>query len=572
MAVFDIISGLVAPPPDGAVAPAVQDAVRGSRPSEGSRPDGLQFGAFLRAASGERAAAPLLNAAAGGENTARTADPGPDAPVSAGLPPDSMRFAVPADAIALSPITPMAAETAVARLETAPGLAAADTGAIRNAPGLPAPAASEEAAGAMLPRVTTGPTSSEAGPGDTSSDPTLTGVVPGSEAVLAEVDLSALREGPAGMRGEAAVMQPDAAVQKSDVTGEGQSAQLRPGPRVMVQGFGPSAAAEAATQPDVAASRLQLSASPAEGRAASPPAGAGVPGADFAAQVTAQAASAQSIGGREAALDRHSRRADSGQTARPTGIQAVSNAAATAPGPNDFLKPAPTQPPQQQLSQPGQQSLPQTPAGNLPQSQSLPMPAASGGLEQFAAGLGLELGAGTNTAAPQGALSAPAAAGAEGTAPQTPQTPQQPAAPAMQVGLSIGKAAAEGRRSFTLRLDPPELGRVDVKLEMAADGQLRAQIRADSRETLDLLQRDARHLERALNDAGLKTDSGSLSFSLNQQGQQAGFGFGRPHDGAAGQAPGGGEEAEADGEIADAEQTDEIHFTAAQGDGIDIRI
>ncbi len=43
---------------------------------------------------------------------------------------------------------------------------------------------------------------------------------------------------------------------------------------------------------------------------------------------------------------------------------------------------------------------------------------------------------------------------------------------------------------------------------------------ADSQETLDMLQRDSRELERALQQAGLQTDTGSLNFSLRgQQGQ-----------------------------------------------------
>lgn len=40
-------------------------------------------------------------------------------------------------------------------------------------------------------------------------------------------------------------------------------------------------------------------------------------------------------------------------------------------------------------------------------------------------------------------------------------------------------------------------------------------------ETLELLQRDARGLERALQDAGLRTDSGSLNFNLRGDGQQS---------------------------------------------------
>jgi flagellar hook-length control protein FliK len=54
--------------------------------------------------------------------------------------------------------------------------------------------------------------------------------------------------------------------------------------------------------------------------------------------------------------------------------------------------------------------------------------------------------------------------------------------------------------------------------------------------TLDLLQRDARNLERILQDAGLQTDSGSLSFSLRNsggdaQGQSQGGGTGRGNRG-----------------------------------------
>src|SRR3546814_9101110 len=60
---------------------------------------------------------------------------------------------------------------------------------------------------------------------------------------------------------------------------------------------------------------------------------------------------------------------------------------------------------------------------------------------------------------------------------------------------------------------------LEVKLENASDGTLRAVISAERSETLDLLQRDARGLERALQEAGVKTDSGSLSFNLRGQGQ-----------------------------------------------------
>ena len=56
------------------------------------------------------------------------------------------------------------------------------------------------------------------------------------------------------------------------------------------------------------------------------------------------------------------------------------------------------------------------------------------------------------------------------------------------------------------------MGKIDVKIELNDDGQLRAVISAEKPETLDLLQRDARGLEKALQDAGLKTDMNSLAF------------------------------------------------------------
>ena len=69
------------------------------------------------------------------------------------------------------------------------------------------------------------------------------------------------------------------------------------------------------------------------------------------------------------------------------------------------------------------------------------------------------------------------------------------------------------------------MGRVDVRLEVGSDGRVQATVTADNKGTLDMLQRDARELERALQQAGLQTDTGSLNFSLrgqNGQGQETG--------------------------------------------------
>jgi len=84
-----------------------------------------------------------------------------------------------------------------------------------------------------------------------------------------------------------------------------------------------------------------------------------------------------------------------------------------------------------------------------------------------------------------------------------------------QVAVQISRQAKEGNQEFTIRLDPPELGRINVKLDIAHDGKVNAVISVDNEKTLHLLQRDQSQLERALADAGLQTDSGSLNFSMS---------------------------------------------------------
>jgi flagellar hook-length control protein FliK len=84
------------------------------------------------------------------------------------------------------------------------------------------------------------------------------------------------------------------------------------------------------------------------------------------------------------------------------------------------------------------------------------------------------------------------------------------------LAMEIVSRMRDGMRRFEIRLDPPELGRIDVRLEVDRHGQATTKLTVDRPETLDLLQREARGLERALQQAGLKTDQGGLEFSLRQ--------------------------------------------------------
>lgn len=88
------------------------------------------------------------------------------------------------------------------------------------------------------------------------------------------------------------------------------------------------------------------------------------------------------------------------------------------------------------------------------------------------------------------------------------------------VAVEISAQAKAGNSRFEIRLDPPELGRIDVRLEVHRNGEVTSRLFVEKSETLDLLRRDAPQLQQALQDAGLKTGSNGLQFSLRDQGSQ----------------------------------------------------
>ncbi len=104
--------------------------------------------------------------------------------------------------------------------------------------------------------------------------------------------------------------------------------------------------------------------------------------------------------------------------------------------------------------------------------------------------------------------------------PPPPPPPAKPPLPVEQVALQIKKAIGAGIDKINIKLSPAHLGKVEVRMEIARDGQLSATVLADRPETLELLQRDIRGLERALQEGGLKTDSQSFNFNLKDQAQQ----------------------------------------------------
>jgi flagellar hook-length control protein FliK len=120
------------------------------------------------------------------------------------------------------------------------------------------------------------------------------------------------------------------------------------------------------------------------------------------------------------------------------------------------------------------------------------------------------------------ALSRDASPAAAAPAAPPPAMAQAAAVPLAGVAIQIASMAQAGTNHFEIRLDPPELGRIEVRLAVDRDGHTTTSLIADRSDTLDLLRRDASGLERALQDAGLKTADNSLQFSLRDQstGQQ----------------------------------------------------
>jgi flagellar hook-length control protein FliK len=127
---------------------------------------------------------------------------------------------------------------------------------------------------------------------------------------------------------------------------------------------------------------------------------------------------------------------------------------------------------------------------------------------------------------------APVASAALGSRPATeavamahPRVVVHPAT--TQVAVAVARAVEDGVDRISIKLQPPELGRIDVRLDLGTDGRVQAVILAERPATLEILQRDARDLERALNNAGLDAGNGGLSFGLrsnNGNGQGGGHG------------------------------------------------
>ncbi|MGX1169345.1 flagellar hook-length control protein FliK [Bradyrhizobium sp. USDA 372] len=99
------------------------------------------------------------------------------------------------------------------------------------------------------------------------------------------------------------------------------------------------------------------------------------------------------------------------------------------------------------------------------------------------------------------------------------------AVPVSGIPIEIAAAIRAGKSRFDISLDPAELGRIDVRINVDRAGNVTSHLTVEKPETLQMLRQDAPQLQRALDDAGFKTGSNGLSFSLrdqNSSGQHSG--------------------------------------------------
>ncbi|MCB2014197.1 MAG: flagellar hook-length control protein FliK [Sphingobium sp.] len=93
-----------------------------------------------------------------------------------------------------------------------------------------------------------------------------------------------------------------------------------------------------------------------------------------------------------------------------------------------------------------------------------------------------------------------------------------------ELGIAIARHASQSAEArseiLTLRLDPPEHGRIEVKLTFEDGSPLRASVLTSNPGTLDLLRRESADLFRALGQAGL--DANTQSFSFDSRAQNGG--------------------------------------------------
>lgn len=104
-------------------------------------------------------------------------------------------------------------------------------------------------------------------------------------------------------------------------------------------------------------------------------------------------------------------------------------------------------------------------------------------------------------------------------APKAPRPVLQAQAPtqAQDFAHFLSKKLNSGATSFEMRLNPPQLGRVDAHLTISDDGEAVVSLQFENQDALDLFARDEAGLRTALSSSGHDFDQHQFTFSLRDQ-------------------------------------------------------
>ncbi len=129
-------------------------------------------------------------------------------------------------------------------------------------------------------------------------------------------------------------------------------------------------------------------------------------------------------------------------------------------------------------------------------------------------------------------------------APTLPPVPQavvqsSPPPPSAQLGLAFatltGAGTPETPQSLVIRLDPLELGKVEVRIDRTDGGPARVELAVERTDTLMTLLQDRPQLDKALDLAGVPPEGRTLQFSLSSPGHGSSLaGFGPGSNGGSG--------------------------------------
>ncbi len=199
---------------------------------------------------------------------------------------------------------------------------------------------------------------------------------------------------------------------------------------------------------------------------------------------------------------------------------------------------APTQPASQHVAGPAETGM--TPKADASPAPGRPGKPASPGLAEVAAkaaapGGATDPGAPAATASVQlqpqaaGTSTGPAQPAAGNTGAAAAQNAAPTATPAAQLAQAVTSlhVGADGSSHVTIKLDPIELGQLQIRISRAADGTASVNVAVERPQTLASLQGDLGHLHEALDRAGLPEQrSVSLHLAVPDQAGSQNLGAG----------------------------------------------